>query len=195
MARINLLPWRAELRKQRQKEFNLFLGFSAAIGVLISLVIVMYYNGQIDGQNNRNSYLTQQIAAVEKQLEEIDTLDKKKEGLLNRKRVIEDLQSKRSRMVHLFDELVRTIPEGVMLASIKQNGDVLTLDGRAQSNARVSSYMRSLEKSGWMAGPDLSVIEAKGSDKGLPFEFSLKVNLKAPTKSDTEADAATGGAL
>lgn len=195
MARINLLPWRAELRKQRQKEFNLLLGLSAVMGVLISLVIVMYYNGQIDGQNGRNAYLNQQIAEVDKQLEEIAALDKKKADLLTRKQVIEDLQSKRSRMVHLFDELVRTIPEGVMLTSVKQNGDILTLDGRAQSNARVSSYMRSLEKSGWMTGPDLSVIEAKGGDKGLPFEFSLKVNLQAPaTAAETDA-AATGGAL
>lgn len=194
MARINLLPWRAELRKQRQKEFNIFLGLSAAVGVLISLVIVMYYNGQIDGQNNRNTYLTQQIAEVDKQLEEIAALDKKKAGLLTRKQVIEELQSSRSQMVHLFDELVRTIPEGVMLTSIKQNGVVLTLEGRAQSNARVSSYMRNLEKSGWMTGPDLSVIEAKGTDKGLPFVFSLKVNLKTPAKP-ADAVAMTGGAL
>lgn len=193
MARINLLPWRAELRKQRQKEFNAMLGAAAAAGVLISFLIVMYYNGQIEGQNQRNQYLTNQIAEVDKQLEEIAILDKKKASLLTRKQVIEELQSSRSQMVHLFDELVRTIPDGVKLMSIKQNGVILTLEGRAQSNARVSTYMRNLDVSGWMAGPDLSIIEAKGGDSALPFQFSLKVTLKTPKKVE-DAPAVAGGA-
>lgn len=193
MARINLLPWRAELRKQRQKEFNIMLGLAAATGVLISFLIVMYYNGQIEGQNNRNNYLTAQIKLVDEQLKEIEILDKKKAGLLQRKQVIEELQSSRSQMVHLFDELVRTIPDGVKLTSIKQNGVILTLEGRAQSNARVSTYMRNLDASGWMAGPDLSIIEAKGADKALPFLFSLKVTLKTPQKAKP-GDAVAGGA-
>ena len=101
--------------------------------------------------------------------------------------VFEQLQASRSQMVHLFDELVRTIPEGVRLNSIKQSGQVLTLEGMAQSNARVSSYMRNLEESGWMANPDLSIIEAKGSDKGLPNAFSLKVTLKSPSAEEEAA--------
>ena len=161
MARINLLPWRAERRKQRQKEFMTMLGLSAAAGLLISFLIVVYYNGQIEGQQGRNQYLRDQIVLVDQQIKEIEALDKKKANLLARKQVIEELQASRSQMVHLFDELVRTIPEGVRLTSIKQNGQTLTLEGRAQSNARVSSYMRNLESSGWMASPDLSIIEAK----------------------------------
>lgn len=194
MAKINLLPWRAELRKQKQKEFNTLLGLAAAAGVLISFLIVMYYNGQIEGQNNRNTYLTQEIAKVDLQLKEIEILDKKKAGLLSRKQVIEELQSSRSQMVHLFDELVRTLPDGVMLISVKQDGAVLTMEGRAQSNARVSTYIRNLEASGWMSAPDLSVIEAKKEDKGvdhgLPFAFGLKVTLKAqnaPAGEDVES--------
>ena len=196
MARINLLPWRAELRKQRQKEFNTLLGLAAAAGVLISFLIVMYYNGQIEGQNNRNAYMTDQIAQVDLKLKEIEALAKKKADLLTRKQVIEELQSSRSQMVHLFDELVRTIPDGVKLSSIKQDGVILTLEGQAQSNARVSSYMRSLDASGWMTGSDLSIIEAKGGDKGLPFSFALRVTLKTPGQTqDANANVAAGGAL
>ena len=201
MARINLLPWRAERRKLRQKEFVSMLGLAAVVAVAISLLIVMYYNGQIQGQQNRNQYLRDQIVLVDQQIAEIEELDKKKANLLARKQVIEQLQASRSQMVHLFDELVRTIPEGVRLSSIKQNGQSLTLEGRAQSNARVSSYMRNLEASGWMASPDLSIIEAKGDDKGLPNMFSLKVTLKNPSAVEEDAvpaaapaPAAAGGA-
>src|SRR5436190_7024537 len=185
MAKINLLPWRAEKRKQRQKEFMTMLGVAAAAGVLISLLIVMYYIGQIDGQNNRNAYLTNQIAEVDKQIAEIAALDKKKAGLLKRKQVIEELQASRSQMVHLFDELARTIADGTQITSLAQNGNDLTLLGRAQSNARVSSYMRNLDASGWMGNPDLNIIELRGSDPALPNEFSLKVKLKNPNEAKT----------
>ena len=164
MARINLLPWRAERRKLRQEEFTTMLGLAAGVAALVSFLIVSYYNGQIEGQENRNNYLREQITLVEAQIAEIEELDKKKANLLARKEVIEQLQASRSQMVHLFDQLVRTIPEGVRLTSIKQNGAELTLEGRAQSNSRVSSYMRNLEESGWMANPDLTVFEAKGDD-------------------------------
>ena len=180
MARINLLPWRAERRKQRQKEFATMLGLSAVAGVVLWFLVNSYYNGQIDGQNDRNAYLQQQIQQVDAQIKEIDELDKKKAKLLARKQVIEQLQANRSQMVHLFDQLVRTIPDGVILTSIKQEGDKLTLEGRSQSNARVSTYMRNLEGSGWMTKPDLSVIEAKEGDPGLPYTFTLSVMLANP---------------
>ena len=190
MAKINLLPWRAERRKQRQKEFMTMLGVAAAAGVLVSLLIVMYYIGQIDGQNNRNKYLTDQIALLDTQIKEIAELDKKKAGLLKRKQVIEELQASRSQMVHLFDELARTIADGTQITSLAQDGDNLTLLGRAQSNARVSSYMRNLDASGWMGSPDLDIIELRGADPGLPNEFSLKVKLKSPTTVDPNAPPA-----
>ena len=196
MAKINLLPWRAERRKQRQQEFMTMLGVAAAAAALISLLIWVYYNGQIDGQNNRNKYLTDQITLLDKQIVEIAELDKKKAGLLKRKQVIEELQASRSQMVHLFDELARTIADGTQITSIQQNGTEMALLGRAQSNARVSTYMRNLEVSGWMGNPDLSVIELRGSDPGLPNEFSLKVTLKNPNEAPaagtpTEGTAAT----
>src|SRR5207342_2975017 len=195
MAKINLLPWRAERRKQRQKEFMTMLGVAAAVGVLISLLIVMYYVGQIDGQNNRNKYLTDQIALLDTQIKEIAELDKKKAGLLKRKQVIEELQASRSQMVHLFDDLARTIADGTQITSLTQDGDNLTLLGRAQSSARVSSYMRNLDASGWMGSPDLDIIELRGADPGLPNEFSLKVKLKNPNEaSPTAAGAAAADA-
>ena len=188
MARINLLPWRAERRRQRQKEFLAMLAFSGVLALALSFVIISYYNGQIEGQSDRNAFLKTQITAVDAQIKEIEALDDKKSKLLARKEVIEQLQASRSQMVHLFDELVRTIPEGVRLNSIQQAGETLTLEGYAQSNARVSSYMRNLEASGWITNPDLKVIEAKGGDKGLPNKFSLRVTLKNPSATEEEGD-------
>lgn len=195
MAKINLLPWRAERRAQRQKEFYAMLGLAAAAGVFLSFALWFHYNQQISGQNLRNQYLQAEIAKVEQQIVQIEALDKQKDRLLARKKVIEQLQANRSQMVHLFDSLVRTIPDGVALANIKQEGEILTLEGRSQSNARVSTYMRNLEGSGWMTNPDLSIIEAKGPETGtpaapasasraLPYVFTLKVKLANPNATD-----------
>jgi type IV pilus assembly protein PilN len=189
MARINLLPWRAERRKLRQKEFVTMLGLAALAGVVLWFLVNTYYNNQISGENERNAYLKDQITQVDKQIKEIEELDKKKAKLLARKEVIEQLQANRSQMVHLFDSLVRTIPDGVTLTSIKQEGDKLTLTGRSQSNARVSTYMRNLEGSGWMTRPDLSIIEAKAGEPGLPYTFTLSVMLANPNApKDTDGD-------
>ncbi len=180
MARINLLPWREERRKARQKEFAGMVGLAVVAGVLLSFLIYSFYSGRISTQTARNEYLRGEITKVDGQIKEIEALDKKKAKLLARKEVIEQLQSNRAQMVHLFDSLVRTIPDGVALTAIKQEGDILTLSGRSQSNARVSTYMRNLEGSGWMTNPDLNVIEAKEGNAGLPYEFNLKVKLANP---------------
>ena len=189
MARINLLPWRAERRKQRQKEFGVMLAATAIGALVLAMGINMYYGAQIDGQTERNAYVQEQITELDKQITEIKALNETKSRLLARKEVIEKLQASRSQMVHLFDSLVRTIPDGVVLTSIKQDDQSLTLAGRSQSNARVSTYMRNLEGSGWMTDPQLSIIEAKGEDKGLPYEFSLQVKLADPNAPrDTDGD-------
>jgi len=189
MARINLLPWRAERRAQRQRDFYAMLGLAALAGVLLSFLLWFHYDRQISGQRVRNDFLKDEIQKVESQIKEIEALDKQKDRLLARKKVIEQLQANRSQMVHLFDSLVRTIPDGVALSNIKQEGEVLTLEGRAQSNARVSEYMRNLEGSGWMTKPDLAIIEAKAEDakaltggisSSLPYVFSLQVRLANP---------------
>ena len=200
MAKINLLPWRAERRANRQKEFYGMLGLAAAGGLVLSFLIWFHYSQQISGQNTRNQFLQAEIQKVEGKIKEIEALDKQKDRLLARKKVIEQLQANRSQMVHLFDSLVRTIPDGVALASIKQEGEILTLEGRAQSNARVSNYMRNLESSGWMTNPDLSIIEAKAEAaaagvtaptseaRQLPYVFTLKVKLANPNAPDAEGN-------
>jgi type IV pilus assembly protein PilN len=200
MARINLLPWRAERRVQRQREFYVMLGAAAIAGLLLSFLLWFHYDRQVSGQTVRNDFLKAEIAKVEAQNKEIEKLDEQKRRLLARKEVIEKLQANRSQMVHLFDSLVRTIPDGVSLSNIKQDGEVLTLEGRAQSNARVSAYMRNLETSGWMTKPELSIIEAKpedtkelaatGASRALPYVFKLQVRLANPM-AEEEAGAAS----
>ena len=193
MAKINLLPWRAERRKQRQQQFYTLLAIVAIAAVLAVFGIKLYFDSLIEAQQARNAYLQNEISEVDKKIKEIESLDKKRADLLQRKQVIEELQASRSQMVHLFDELVQTIPEGIRLTSIKQNGSILTLEGLSQSNARVSSYIRALEGSGWMSKPDLSIIEAKGSEKNMPYIFNLKVTLVQPKDPNAE-DETTGGA-
>lgn len=190
MTRINLLPWRQERRAQRQKEYLTVLGMSGLLAAAVAFGVVKYYDGLIENQNDRNNYLKAEITQLDRKIKEIEDLEKKRAHLLNRKQVIEQLQADRSQMVHLFDQLVRTIPEGIRLNTIKQSGTVLTLDGISQSNARVASYMRALEASGWMSNPEVSIIEAKGEDKLMPYEFTLKVTLVKPKPKKEGVEAA-----
>jgi len=188
MARINLLPWREERRKQREREFYVILGAAFAAAAVVSLLVVMWFDGQIEGQKARNQYLEVQIKDMDKKLVEVQDLEKTRAKLLQRKQAIEELQANRSQMVHLFDDLVRTIPDGVRLTSIKQTGDVLTLEGQAESNARVSNYMRNLEASAWMTNPELQNVEAKGNDKRNRYAFVLRVTIKKPQATAAEGD-------
>ncbi|MEP7041640.1 MAG: PilN domain-containing protein [Dokdonella sp.] len=184
MAKINLLPWRAERRKQREREFYMMLAMTG-VAALAALIVAILWMGQlIENQNGRNAYLQGQIKALDKQIEEIADLDKTRSQLLTRKEIIEQLQSNRSQMVHLFDEMVKTIPDGVRLTSMKQAGDTLTLEGVAESNARVATYMRNVDVSPWMGRTDLRKIEnkagGKDADKKMPYVFSLDVKLRKP---------------
>jgi len=197
MARINLLPWREERRKQREREFYAILGGAFAAAALVSFLLVMWFDGQIEGQKARNQFLQGQIQEMDKKLVEVQDLEKTRSKLLLRKQAIEELQANRSQMVHLFDDLVRTIPDGVRLSSIKQTGEILMLEGQAESNARVSNYMRNLEASAWMTNPELQNVEAKGSDKRNRYSFILRVTIKKPQAAGTDelqpAGAAPGG--
>jgi type IV pilus assembly protein PilN len=197
MARINLLPWRTERRKQREREFYMLLLASAVAGVVALFLLIGWMGARIDNQQERNAYLQTEIKSLDAQIKEIDELDKTKSQLLTRKQIIEQLQSNRSQMVHLFDEMVKTIPDGVRLTSMKQAGEVLTLEGVAESNARVASYMRNIDASPWMGRTDLRKIEnksdAKDADKKMPYVFSLDVKLKKPEDSqDAENKTARG---
>ena len=191
MANINLLPWRAERRKQREREFYMMLAMAAAGAVAAFLVAMLWMNTLISSQEADNAYMQREIKALDKKIEEIEELDKRRSQLLTRKEIIEQLQSNRSQMVHLFDEMVKTIPDGTRLSTMKQAGEVLTLEGGAESNSRVASYMRNIDNSPWMGRSDLRKIENKAGtkdvDKKLPYLFSLEVKLRKPEeKKDGE---------
>jgi len=193
MARINLLPWRAERRKQRQKDFMTLLVAAVFGGVAVVLGASAWMDGQIEGQQARNAFLEAEIKRVDEQIKTIADLEARKASLLQRKQVIETLQADRSQNVRLFEELVRTIPDGVRLVSIKQNGQELTLSGKTQSNARVSSYMRNLEASGLITNPQLGVIrtsDPREADRALPFDFEMRVTLRTAAEEAAAGSAA-----
>lgn len=192
MAKINLLPWREERRKQRNKEAQTLLVAAALLGVMVVAGGWLQVGKWIEGQEARNSLLREEIRIADQKMKEIESLERTRQTLLRRKEVIEQLQSDRSVMVHLFDELVRRTPEGVRLTSIKQTGQQLTLQGLAESNARVSEFMRTLDQSRWLGNADLSIVEARGEDRRQRYQFTLAINLKKP--SENKGAAPAGGA-
>jgi type IV pilus assembly protein PilN len=161
MARINLLPWREAERKKRQKEFGMMVLGGVLLSGLAVFGIHMQFQSMIKAQNNRNAYLKKEIREVEQQIREIEELDRTKQNLLARMNVIQELQSSRPQIVHLFDEVVTVLPDGVYLNSLNQSGAKLTFEGQAQSNARVSSMMRNIDDSEWLKSPKLNLIESK----------------------------------
>ena len=187
MAHINLLPWRTERRKQREREFFMQLGAAAVAAVLAVLVWYGWMDGRISSQNDRNTYLQGEIKQLDERITKIKDLEKVRESLLARKQIIEQLQANRSQMVHLFDELVKTIPASARLNGLKQTGESMTLDGVAQSNASVAEYMRNIESSQWMGHADLRKTENTHGDSRLPYSFGLDVALSRP-KSDENGD-------
>ena len=193
MARINLLPWRTERRKQREREFYMQLAPLRRSALLLRCSCDHAgWARASTTRTNATRTCTNEIKQLDKQIEEIKELDKTKSQLLTRKQIIEQLQSNRSQMVHLFDEMVKTIPASVRLTSLKQAGDILTLEGVAESNARVASYMRNIDSSPWMGRADLRKIENKAGtkdvDKKMPYVFSLDVKLRKPEDAQTEKE-------
>ena len=189
MPRINLLPWREEQRKQRQKAFLSLLGAGSIAGVILVVVLSWMQGNRIEGQRDRNTYLRNEINRLNREIQKIEELEQTRESLLSRKEVIENLQQNRTLMVHLFDQLVRTIPSGVRLTSVRQQGSQLTLTGLTQSNARVSAYMRNLEAAEWLHNPRLRIISAEVGDEVRPdqrYKFSLDVTLSPPAQPEDE---------
>lgn len=175
MTRINLLPWREQQRKERERQFYTVAGGAAVMMLLVVGYIHIHMNGLIDQQKARNDFLTQEIATVDAQIAEIKELEAEKSQLLARMKVIEQLQSQRPQMVHLFDELVKTVPDGVYITSVKQTGSAVIVEGVAQSNARVSAFMRNIDQSEWMSSPKLNVIEAMSKDGQRASKFVLDI--------------------
>lgn len=179
MAQINLLPWREEERKRKKQEFFTIMGGTAILMAVLGLATHVYVAGMIDYQERRNSYLNSEIRKVEAKIKEISELEKKKEQLIARMRVIESLQSNRPEVVHLFDELVRLVPEGLYLQSLTQKGRDLQIKGQTQSNARVSAFMRALDESIWFTTPALDVISGQRTTGQGLRDFSLVVKQAA----------------
>jgi len=193
MIRINLLPHRAEKRRAKQLQFIVLSAISLVIGVLIVALVHVAISSQIDYQNRRNAYLKQEIAVLDKQIAEIKKLREQTQSLLARKNVVENLQSTRSDVVHLLDQMLRILPDGVYIKSIKQSGYKIALVGYAQSNARISTLMRSVEDSPWLDSPTLIEIHAANVSGGRVSAFSLNFTLTKLAAPANQAPAKAGG--
>jgi len=187
MAKINLLPWRAERRKQREREFGVLIVAALGLGAVLVFSGIWYMNQRLAGQQARNDLLTQEITQLNAKITEIDELRAKRDTMLQRKDVIERLRASGSQTVRMLDALAKSLPDGVTLTSIRQAGEQLTLEGLAQSQARVSAYMLNLESSEWLSKPDLQKSEASGPNKNARYKFTMLASLR---KSQEELEAA-----
>jgi type IV pilus assembly protein PilN len=190
MPRINLLPWREELRKQRQRNFSIAAGVAVALACATVWYSHAYFDSRIDQQRRRNDFLKQEIAAMDERIAQIRDLENTRDRLIARMRIIDRLQRSRPEAVHLMDELVSTLPEGVSLKSVRQTGERILIKGVAQSSTRVSNYMRNLDASPWFQDPGLNIIEVVEGAQGRDTlsEFTLVVTqVTAGTGEEEEA--------
>jgi type IV pilus assembly protein PilN len=186
MPRINLLPWREAQRKERKVAFMVALGAAAACAFVVMGAVYMLYNGMIDAQERRNEFLQGQIQVLDRQIEKINSLEQTKRQFIARMQIIEKLQRSRPAIVHVFDQIVKTVPDGVYLTSVMQTGDHLKFTGVAQSSTRVSAFMRNIDASQWMKNPTLEVIESSPGAFGSSFTLDAEVTV-------SETDAGTDG--
>ncbi|MEO6146943.1 MAG: PilN domain-containing protein [Sulfuriferula sp.] len=192
MIRINLLPHREVKRAARQRQFTLLLGSVALLSIAVVVLGYLALDARLNTQANRNAYLKTEIAKLDKDIAAIKGLKEQTRALLARKQAVETLQTNRSNEVHLLDQLVRLLPEGLYLKSIKQTGNTINLQGYAQSSARVSSLMRNLEASPWLESPTLVEIHAATVQGLRANEFNLNVQQKQP-QSSIEDQSKNGG--
>ncbi|HSD68879.1 MAG TPA: PilN domain-containing protein [Woeseiaceae bacterium] len=191
MPRINLLPWREEDRKRRQREFLVAMGGALVAGVVVVGLVIFAFSQMIDTQRSRNTRLTDEIAVLDKSIAEIDGLERQKERLLARMEIIEQLQRSRPEVVHLFDEMSRQLPEGVYLTGLKQTGSQVELKGVAQSSTRVSALMRNIDGSEWFTDPDVQKVETTDTGPARQAEFTLALK---QIRLDDEAEDGDAGA-
>lgn len=185
MPSINLLPWREAERKKRQRDFGVAMAGAVVAGVAVVMLAMFAYSQMISNQEARNLRLTDEIAVLQKSIEEIDGLERQKERLLARMEIIEELQKSRPEIVHLFDEMVRQLPEGVYLTGMKQTGSRVEIRGVAQSSTRVSALMRQIDASQWMGDPEVERVETKQSGSSRQAEFVVYLK---QMHSDSEED-------
>ena len=189
MPRINLVPWREAERKRKRQEFGVAFVAALLFAGLIAFVISWQMQSLIDDQQARNDYLKTEIATLDKQIAEILDLEKRKEALKARIDVIEQLERSRPEIVHVFDQLVRTLPDGIYLTSVKQTERKLQVKGVAQSSTRVASYMRNIDASEWLTDPSLDILETKGEAGATGSEFTLNATQKNPQVPENEDQA------
>lgn len=186
MIRVNLLPHREARRKQQQQQFVILLAFVAIIGAASWFSVHTYLSDRLQEQQSRNAYLEQEIIKLDKQIAEIKKLQEQTAALLARKKVVETLQSNRAEVVHLLDQLVRQLPDGIYLKGIKQKGNVVTISGYTQSQARVSTLMRNLESSNYLESPGLIEIKAVQLRGQRINEFTMNINvMRAKAEEDS----------
>ena len=186
MAKINLLPWREERRQELKKEFLVILGGVAVIAVALVMLADMLVGGAVSSQEGRNGYLQQNIDELSKQVKEIRELEKRKKELLDRMKVIQELQGNRPIIVRIFDELVRTLPDGVFYKKLERKGNTITLSGIAESNNRISSLMRNVDKSKWFESPNLTSVKANPDYGDQASEFGLSFKITTPSVDGKE---------
>ena len=191
MPRINLLPWREERRKARQVQFNILMGVVAAAGLFTVGLMYLGMDALIASQNARNQFLEDQGKLMDQKIAKIKDLQDTKQSLLARMQIIQQLQQSRPIVVHLFDQLVKTLPPGVYLTSITQNGAVLNIQGTAESSARVSTYLRNIDASSWLGEPNLQVVQKDAAKSGAQ---SFAITAKVVDKAAAQKDASAGGA-
>jgi type IV pilus assembly protein PilN len=196
MARINLLPWREEARRERQRQFLYSLMGTLVLGAILVLLIGMFFDQRISQQESRNQRIQVEIDRLNQRIARIAELERTRNRLLSRKQIIESLQASRSLTVELLDKLAKTIPVGITLTNVRQQGNNLTLLGTSQSNARVSAYLQSLEEMDLFVGPELRYVRASQqvSNRTEPYEFAIAVRVDNTRKEDQEADAESEGA-
>jgi len=186
MARINLLPWREEQRRERQRHFMSTLLMTAILGIVLVFLAMTVYDQKINHQQFRNQVIQKEIKALEVRIKRIDELERTRARLISRKQIIERLQASRSMTVELLDNLAKTIPVGVTLTSIRQQGATLALEGTSQSNARVSAYLRQLVSNDLFIEPQLAFVRSANNPTTAtePYQFSISVKLRPPKTSD-----------
>ena len=196
MARINLLPWREEARRERQRQFLYSLVGTLVMGAILVLIVGLFFDQKISAQEARNQQLQTEINRLQQRINRIAQLEKTRNRLLSRKQVIEQLQASRSMTVELLDKLAKSIPVGVTLGNVRQQGPNVTLVGTSQSNARVSAYLKSLEDMDLFINPELQYVRAaqKPATRTEPYEYAIQVRLRgaAGAKPNRPAGAAAG---
>ncbi len=199
MARINLLPWREELRRERQREFMLSVLMTAVLGVILVLMIGLSFDQRIQHQQIRNQLIQEEIGRLQARIRRIEQLEQTRARLLSRKRIIEELQASRSMTVEMLDHMAKTVPVGVTLNNVRQQGLNVSFNGSSQSNARVSAYLQSLEENDLFNKPELGVVRSveQPANPVEPYEFNISVKLRPPVTDDEamgyDEDSAAGG--